>query len=1089
MPLETVPFYTQHRPKKPLLENRDLYLAGEPTEFPYSTNISPHNISETLKEIDRISKEDMTPNNLQTLEDYFMRTDNISLQKIIVKKISYLRNQILDEEEWQYLISKEQIQKTLEALSQKENLPYFLRKELRYLLTKPLDHYTRTEQENFIQETQENFYNDSGLAFSVFGTSEVSLILNNLSQYTDAKIDTFFRKYQQSAPELFLFEECQDLKKKFHSPEMENSYGVKKDSHSHTYAKLWPSSTTFLNKVSPDFGALYTELGEVHCFFQLDPNANPNIKKKVSKIDLTDILREEGLLSENETVNEELEESYLFLLQPRYKEMIEKEIGISLENFSIRNQVQILSFLLNKTDPEIQRVFTFLNNTPILENKIHRLTSFLSLEQGGNKMGEDLLTITEYLSQEDSDSLFSTYFRFIQSAPERAQRLSDIFSDTFKGIYESSPVLNKETITKSLHLRANTLFSETAEKIHLGETIGISETLQKIQEEETAQETLLEEISHYIETIRTLCIDLRKDLLEKDEMANKKRISLLEEERFSQENEEDQEFLELEITSAHFDDAELAHEQDITDAMILSEQEISHLIKEYSDKNLYTEIPPSQKQALLGKLSCAKTLYQHLQRKFEDVLYGRESAVLSQETLKNLSLQTIDETPPELKKECIQEYPPYFPVGISADLNQWEKVFSKECSVAKPIELYSYLFWLNNQESPVEIVICDTIQTNNYLVEYPHLTQQEAYEKARQIGSVEAQTYRNIMDTFGLHNISLVRYDEFLSSPDRTGERKTFQEYKTLCEKFSQHPLFENALLNAVQESRAQTPEEKKRHIGYATEEVAWTLAKRGTKIGHVNEARYDALSFALEVIEEIFQQENKGDILARENEAFLQETLLSLGSVLAQNFSRTFARLPKNTPQYDYLKQLEATFFGNPKTQGFLKRSQVGKKKEGSSLTPSLVQQYVQKHKLFDRYISPSVSSASFGYRQAGKKEESVVKFREPYSTYFYDNPAHIFLHADQIVAIPQGALSGKILTLPVQKQQEYAQKVIRPLIIEYFKTLKTAPEDYFLSLGKEREVLFEECRSSETLTDLLSFVQKYIVRPSTNRSTDTAF
>ncbi len=738
----------------------------------------------------------------------------------------------------------------------------------------------------------------------------------------------------------------------------------------------------------------------------------------------------------------------------------------------VKIQLQFQYFLSQATSPEAMR---------------DRIQSFLSFQEGGAEMIEKIFFIVSSLDSKKSDTLFSHYAQLAHSLEERAQKLSDIFSDTFKGIYESSPVLNKETITKSLHLRANALFSETAENIRLGETIDISETLQKIQEEETAQEALLQEISHYVETIRTLCIDLRKNLLEKDELANKKRISLLEEERSGQENEEDQEFLEIEIASAHFDDAELAHEQDITDAMILSEQEISHLIKEYSDKNLYTEIPPSQKQALLGKLSCAKTLYQHLQRKFEDVLYGRESAVLSQETLKNLSLQTIDETPPELQKESIQKYPPYFPVGISADLNQWEKVFSEECSVAKPIELYAYLFWLNNQESPVEIVICDTIQINNYLAEYPHLTQQESYEKARQIGSIEAQTYRNIIDTFGLHNISLVRYDEFLSSPHTTGERKTFQEYKTLCETLSQHPLFEAAFLNAVQESRAQTPEEKKRHIGYATEEVAWTLAKRGTKIGHINEARYDALSFALEVIEGIFQQENKGDILAPENETFLQEVLQSLGTVLAQSFSRIFARLSKNTPQYDYLKQLEATFFGNPKTQGFLKRSQVGKKKEGSSLTPSLVQQYVQKHKLFDRYISPSVSSVSFGYRQAGKKEESVVKFREPYSTYFYDDPAHIFLHADQIVAVPQGALSGKILTLPAQKQQEYAQKVIRPLIIEYFKTLKTAPEDYFLSLGKERGALFEECRSSETLTDLLSFVQKYIVRPSTNTTADT--
>ena len=69
--------------------------------------------------------------------------------------------------------------------------------------------------------------------------------------------------------------------------------------------------------------------------------------------------------------------------------------------------------------------------------------------------------------------------------------------------------------------------------------------------------------------------------------------------------------------------------------------------------------------------------------------------------------------------------------------------------------------------------------------------------------------------------------------------------------------------------------------------------------------------------------------------------------------------------------------------------------------------------------FITPSVGAQSFGWRSAGQNgTESALKFLEPYSTHFFGDKTKMFLDSTQVVAVPDGKIGGKIMTLEAEKQ-----------------------------------------------------------------------
>lgn len=210
----------------------------------------------------------------------------------------------------------------------------------------------------------------------------------------------------------------------------------------------------------------------------------------------------------------------------------------------------------------------------------------------------------------------------------------------------------------------------------------------------------------------------------------------------------------------------------------------------------------------------------NLEQKLEQIVYGEESASLPKEFTASLPREIAEIGPERLPDNT----PLYFPVGISKELPEWKKVFEYGKKAAKPIDLYGYMFWLENQGRPVELVVCDEIQATNYAALYPDYFDRNQNSLsdfgnlARKIGEREKENYQKIINAFGLKNIKMVDYREFV---DRNKDQ--FEKYRGLCEGLAKNPIFAESFLSMVQESVAQsmTREEKEKFLPYAIEEVS----------------------------------------------------------------------------------------------------------------------------------------------------------------------------------------------------------------------------------------------------------------------------
>lgn len=443
--------------------------------------------------------------------------------------------------------------------------------------------------------------------------------------------------------------------------------------------------------------------------------------------------------------------------------------------------------------------------------------------------------------------------------------------------------------------------------------------------------------------------------------------------------------------------------------------------------------------------------------KLEQIVYGQESVILPEEFTKNLPREIAEIRPERLPINT----PVYFPVGISKELPEWEKVFEYDKKAAKPIDLYGYLFWLENQGRPVELVVCDEIQATNYALLYPSGREKNSpsnfRDLARKIGEREKENYQKIINAFGLKNIKIIDYREFVDK-----NKDQFDKYRGLCERLVKNPIFAESFLSMVQESIAQsmTLKEKEEFLPYAMEEVSWILSANGSKVSHINEARYDVLAAVIKNTE-AYAEEHNIDIFDPQKETELAPIINGVLEGLRDRFSAIKSSSRKNNEVLKYYGKAEQIL-----------------KKIRWTANVGIPADFFKKSVKFP-FAVPQTGSQSFGWRSGGEKQEAVIKFREPYSTYFYKNGSELFLESDQVVAA-EGHIAGKVLTMPAEVQKEYAERAVKPILIHYFKVLENSPEEYFEKIGKRREDLLFECQESQTLIDLLKFIQKYIVKSS---------
>lgn len=821
------------------------------------------------------------------------------------------------------------------------------------------------------------------------------------------------------------------------------------------------------SRVSSKYGALYNYDGTVDSVFELDEeieNEEKAVQNKSKKLSISEILEKEGF--EKEDMGEEkyrkMVLTYRTLIELPLREKIENEFNIELNNFNIREQVQFVNFLSSKTVEEVGKVKDFLNQSQSKEAKSDRIKSFLSLESG-EEMGEKILDIGKELRNQPqmADALFAEYAETVESIHQDSEEICRLYDEIF-----FDKQIDKNEISQAIIRRANKLFLEGSEKLEQvdeNEREEITkELIESFKEEENANKKELEEFRKVAEELNEEYKLLyfgkgvtEEEIKQIEQTKDEDKIWELEgkldyEESF---NRYDSQRIKEIIESTETELRESESGKDYGSAMKRNYEEKEKRGEKLNEiEKGFIEIYERRminKKKLVNKLKKLLPFQIAFEKKLDKLVFGYEMASLPKEMLSDLETE-ISEVRPE---KIPEKKPVYFPVGISKDLESWEEVFKGEKQMAKPIDIYGYLFWLNNQGKEAKLIICDEIQKSNYENLFGK-SKEEARESAKMIGKAEKEFYEKIIGTFGLDNIETVDYETFLSE-----QKDDFDKYKSLAERLSKDQIWENAFLSMVQESVAK--QEKEKFMPYAVEEVAWILATDGTKISHLNEARYDVIASVIKNVES-YAGEHSVDIFNSADEEKLKPIINSVVRELYNKINQKKQGVDK--------KSLECQYF---------LRANEGLRKIKKSPEAGYVDD-LDKKSLRLNFACPSVSARSFGWWQVKGDLESVTKFKEPYSTYFHKGGAEMFLDSDQVVAMPDGHIGGKVQALETDKQIEYAEKVIKPILIQYFKSLENAPEEYFAQIKKTREELLVECKETTTLNDLLKFIQKYIVKPT---------
>ena len=157
------------------------------------------------------------------------------------------------------------------------------------------------------------------------------------------------------------------------------------------------------------------------------------------------------------------------LHRPAMREAIEQDMGISLADLSLREQIQLLSFLARS---EYGTAHKSLET--VKRHGVNGARAFLSCEYGQH-FGDAILKISESLDQKSADAIFSRYAEIADVVErETEQLLKDFF------VMENGQKVDRSKINDELLGRAKTIISTFATRLEKGEKIGSEEVLREL---------------------------------------------------------------------------------------------------------------------------------------------------------------------------------------------------------------------------------------------------------------------------------------------------------------------------------------------------------------------------------------------------------------------------------------------------------------------------------------------------------------------------------------------------------------------------------------------------------------------------------
>ncbi len=162
---------------------------------------------------------------------------------------------------------------------------------------------------------------------------------------------------------------------------------------------------------------------------------------------------------------------YIALQQSFIKQQIQADLDIDLSRLSIPEQFYFLSFSKRMNVNNVHKLKTLTQNITSNKDKLNRLKSFLSLEQGGKEMGDKILQIGENLDEQDVNIIFAKYAELVDITSEVEKYIKEQFGDVTQEQIEQ--------IVEKLLVRGKKLLELVADNLELSRE-SLHKVLQKI---------------------------------------------------------------------------------------------------------------------------------------------------------------------------------------------------------------------------------------------------------------------------------------------------------------------------------------------------------------------------------------------------------------------------------------------------------------------------------------------------------------------------------------------------------------------------------------------------------------------------------
>jgi len=121
-----------------------------------------------------------------------------------------------------------------------------------------------------------------------------------------------------------------------------------------------------------------------------------------------------------DNINEEIREEYISMIDPKFAEKIQEELNFEIKELSITEQIYFLNYVSSIKNSEAYKIKDF--------SKIFGVTgfkTFLSLEHGGQEMGDKILELAEILPEKDAQFIFEDYSEMLKTANHLKDRIKE----------------------------------------------------------------------------------------------------------------------------------------------------------------------------------------------------------------------------------------------------------------------------------------------------------------------------------------------------------------------------------------------------------------------------------------------------------------------------------------------------------------------------------------------------------------------------------------------------------------------------------------------------------------------------------------